>query len=1115
MQNSLIDYSADVVQKGYRLQRLEVFNWGTFDKKVWKIEPDGANSLLTGDIGSGKSTLVDAILTLLVPHNKIIYNKAAGAETRERTLSSYVLGEHKYQRSEYSSDANPVYLRGVNDYSVILARFHNKGYNTGLTLAQVFWMKSTVVEKFFVVTDLDINIKDNFSLLDGEKDVTPLKKRIKKFDKTEVFEQFKDYSANFRRKFGIKDEKVLELFYQTVSMKSIGNLTDFMRNHMLEKFDVADKVNEIMRNYENLRRSHEAVQNAKKQIEQLTPLIDEIEKYRVNIEKLEESKKCLVFLPTYFAELKRRILEEEIFRHDVARTTLVNQIGEIITDLERLGNRKDDLTLLVSQNTLGQRINQLEAETVLNEGIKQNKIKAAEEYSRLCEAVELTKPFDEQTFQEVTQKAVNLRESFDSENIKLTEQRDEILTVYRNLRDQWDNDQKELASLEKRKSNIPERNLEVRNLILNNLEIEESELPFVGELLQVKSSEKNWEGAIERVLHNFGLSILVAERFYKEISNFVDKTNLKGRIVYYKVPQLSTNVKIKDTNGTSLVKKIDINTSSEFYHWIENELKEKYDYSCCESIEQFQRELKAITKNGQIKGVRGRHEKDDLKNILDRRNYVLGWNNQEKIKRINQDMESAKSKIATNQKSKEDVEGKQKRLQSKLVAIHDLLKYRNYLEINWKKEAENIETLTAEIEQLKKSSDELKTLKDQLNTTVKEIEKYSAKKTTLDIEQGKLNQIIINFSENLEECKRQLESYPFEKGQDLLPLLNEFTLKQEFKIKTIDSDFETVRKIIMSKIDEIVHKDRKIRENIVKKMLQFKYDFPEATMEIIPGIEEIGEFETLFEKLRTEDLPKYEDRFKRYLNEGTINDIVMFKTQLTKNSDEIKKKIKAINGSLKKIEYSNNTYIALSLESVHDADIKEFQGQLRDCLENTYGEENLYNEDKFNRVKKILDRFGSGSLVDLNWTKRVTDVRNWFNFSAIEKYLADDTEKEFYSDSSGKSGGQKEKLAYTILASALAYQFGMVEDQPKSKSFRFVMIDEAFGRGSDESTSYGLNLFKKLELQLLIITPLQKIHVIENYINYVHFVSNENGNNSMTRDIPIEEYQKTKKIQSV
>ncbi|MBA7485671.1 hypothetical protein ES707_21221 [subsurface metagenome] len=152
---------------------------------------------------------------------------------------------------------------------------------------------------------------------------------------------------------------------------------------------------------------------------------------------------------------------------------------------------------------------------------------------------------------------------------------------------------------------------------------------------------------------------------------------------------------------------------------------------------------------------------------------------------------------------------------------------------------------------------------------------------------------------------------------------------------------------------------------------------------------------------------------------------------------------------------------------------------------NCLGEKDYYTEEKFNQVKKVLDRFNSGTPADVNWTNKVTDVRNWFSFSAVERYAFDGSEKEFYSDSSGKSGGQKEKLAYTILASALAYQFGPAGNQPKSKSFRFVMIDEAFGRGSDESTRYGLDLFKKLNLQLLIITPLQKIHIIENYINLV------------------------------
>ena len=63
-----------------RLHRLEVFNWGTFDARVWTLALDGRNHLLTGDIGSGKSTLVDAVTTLLVPAHRAAYNRAAGPE---------------------------------------------------------------------------------------------------------------------------------------------------------------------------------------------------------------------------------------------------------------------------------------------------------------------------------------------------------------------------------------------------------------------------------------------------------------------------------------------------------------------------------------------------------------------------------------------------------------------------------------------------------------------------------------------------------------------------------------------------------------------------------------------------------------------------------------------------------------------------------------------------------------------------------------------------------------------------------------------------------------------------------------------------------------------------
>ncbi len=136
-----LDFITDQGRAGFRLQRLEVLNWGTFDKRVWRYELDGRNGLLTGDIGSGKSTMVDAITTLLVPAHRVAYNKAAGAEARERSLRSYVLGHYKSERNEVTGTARPVALRDASSYSVILGVFRNEGYDQAVTLAQVFWLK--------------------------------------------------------------------------------------------------------------------------------------------------------------------------------------------------------------------------------------------------------------------------------------------------------------------------------------------------------------------------------------------------------------------------------------------------------------------------------------------------------------------------------------------------------------------------------------------------------------------------------------------------------------------------------------------------------------------------------------------------------------------------------------------------------------------------------------------------------------------------------------------------------------------------------------------------------------------------------------------------------------
>src|ERR1700730_10587468 len=151
---------------GFRLDRLELLNWGTFNDRVWILSANSRNTLVTGDIGSGKSTIVDAITTLLLPANRISYNKAAGAETRERSLRSYVLGYYKSERSEVTGTSRPVALRGPGSYSVILGVFANRGFDLTVTLAQVFWLRDGNTgqpDRFFVMADRALSIPRDFA----------------------------------------------------------------------------------------------------------------------------------------------------------------------------------------------------------------------------------------------------------------------------------------------------------------------------------------------------------------------------------------------------------------------------------------------------------------------------------------------------------------------------------------------------------------------------------------------------------------------------------------------------------------------------------------------------------------------------------------------------------------------------------------------------------------------------------------------------------------------------------------------------------------------------------------------------------------------------------------
>ena len=91
----------------------------------------------------------------------------------------------------------------------------------------------------------------------------------------------------------------------------------------------------------------------------------------------------------------------------------------------------------------------------------------------------------------------------------------------------------------------------------------------------------------------------------------------------------------------------------------------------------------------------------------------------------------------------------------------------------------------------------------------------------------------------------------------------------------------------------------------------------------------------------------------------------------------------------------------------------------------------------------------------------------------------------------GKSGGEQAKITYTVLAAALTYQFNISAGERNARSFRFIVVDEAFSKLDPENSAYLLDLLTKLKFQMLIITPNTGIATGEKYMSHLIFVKKE------------------------
>ncbi len=290
------------------------------------------------------------------------------------------------------------------------------------------------------------------------------------------------------------------------------------------------------------------------------------------------------------------------------------------------------------------------------------------------------------------------------------------------------------------------------------------------------------------------------------------------------------------------------------------------------------------------------------------------------------------------------------------------------------------------------------------------------------------------------------------------------------------------------------------------EVLQQFEDWSTDTYQLGNGIAYIEDYLTLAREIRAKELIEQEKRFKQYFNHSIIEHMTSFEQFMEREREHIQDNIKALNQALRSIDFRSNpqTYIQIKASPARTGNTMDFREQLRSwrpIASESHTTEAL--ESSFEKIQALIDELEERP----DRRKEVIDVRNWMTFSAQEFYGADQEIARTYETTGKLSGGEKAQLTYTILAAALAYQFNISQVGNDVKSFRFICVDESFSNQDDEKAAYLMNLCKQLHLQLLVVTPNDKTHVVEPYISRVHLVLRRNNKNSVLYDMPITEYQ--------
>ncbi|TDW28682.1 ATP-binding protein [Cryobacterium psychrophilum] len=1090
----------------WRAESFQMVNWGGFHGHH-DVAFAPTATLVSGASGTGKSSLLDAYLALMMPSDTPFNgasNDAGSGRARsadQRNLMTYLKGKTDSTRETGTGQLHDQVLRGADSstWGAVAMTFIDDNQRRFTVLRAYFLPRAATrfadISMKMATVDGHLDLRDLAEIAESRFDKRALKTRFPEMD---VFDTYAAFAQTLFTRLGIgangEGGKALRLLARIQAGQQVQSVDGLYKSMVLEQpatFAAADKA---VDHFEDLERSYGAMvteaQKAKV-LERLPDLYRDFEAASAKADLIDtfgvhrdgdtpfvlwklQTERSLLDLAADANRAKRRDNLAAFTRSRDSETDLKTRVGEI--QHRQRDNGGDALVSLQneqarlrdkSDDVAGERARFDERVRALSLDIRSlDDLRGAEAAA--------------QTF--LAQSAKRERD--------LDEQRDLLHKTSYPVEAQIRELTQERAFLTGRASLVPQHLHNARVMIAEASGIPIEDLPFVAELIDLAPAEEAWRHAAEVTLAPIIRVMLVDATRLRALSEAIDPLHLPVRIHFEGVTLEDFTTADGDVRFVSgkLVHK-----GSPFSGWVRARVQaEALDARCVEGAADLPGDGARVTRNGQTRnGGRGAHGWNrDQKSII-------GFSNRTRLDDIETELAERRA-TATRLAGEATERGNSiTELRAHTVA-QQVIVDTVWSTIDAAGAEARITEKTAEYERVLGASDVLLALKDEEERLATELDgvqklKHATERTTeqLATEQARIVDAQDTLSDALDRIERT--------ASVTLAPEHATHLDAQFALVTDQTDLTQYEAGVKRLRDGLIAQsaqDRgnalRARDSLMRIFETFQSRWPDPNIGV--SMESFTAYRDILDAVYTLGLHERRQEWKRRLAAWSGQDLVPLAGAFSSSIEEIEDRLRPINEILTTLPFgAGRDRLKISLRRLHSEDAAAFQKELKALSSGAteaFTEEQT--ESRFTRLQAFMNliRRPDGESRQESSRDLLLDVRKHVEITAV-RTTPDGVDVSTYSSLGGKSGGESQELVAFVVGAALRFQLG---DESRTRPrFAPVFLDEGFVKSDSEFAGRAVAAWKGLGFQLIVGAPLDKVTALEPHMELVLSMTKNNA----------------------